>query len=233
MFATDSTAYRPFDVNRADLNIQINFGSQFWPLIHNIPRLYSALLTGMKTFGLGSRAIRTDTGDGSLGDYNVNFWLFDFRAVVKIRLDGAELHCPNLTDSDVEPLERAFIRLAECLSQAQENLPLSSYFVTVNLHGQPEGLSAKNYLAGFVRSIPDQMGPQLGNGVVFYFGNHGPVTRATVTADQLLVPDSVALRLTCLLDGSLRPDELRRTIEAELNAALNGLGLCFRPVSAS
>ena len=94
--AADSGHLILFDLEKADVRTQVNFASPFWPLVHNIPMLYSELLTRMREFGVDSHTIRTDAGDGSLGAYNVNFGLLNSQSMVRIRLENAEFQCLDL-----------------------------------------------------------------------------------------------------------------------------------------
>ena len=81
----------PFDTQRSDISIQGTFESELWCLFHDVPRLYSGLLHGLRDTGITPNSIKVDNGDGSLGGYNVQFWLFDFRVLVRVRLDRFEI----------------------------------------------------------------------------------------------------------------------------------------------
>ena len=68
-----------FNPERADLSVTVTFSGHLWPLFHNVLDLYSALLNELADFGITVSGIKSDVGDGSLGAYNVNFWLLGFR----------------------------------------------------------------------------------------------------------------------------------------------------------
>src|SRR2546428_104407 len=99
--AQGDKALLPLSLSKADVSAQVNFATPFWPLVHNIPALYSQLLGGLRDFGVSSNAIRTDAGDGSLGAYNVNFWLLNLKSFVRIRLESAEFQCRSLMPGEL------------------------------------------------------------------------------------------------------------------------------------
>jgi len=215
-----------FDVQRTDVSIQAKFRTHYWSLFHNIPALYSALLTGLGEFGVTPHGIRSDVADGSLGAYNVNFWMLNFRALVRIRLEQIEVQSNNITQSDVEPLERAFVRLTEALAGSTSDFALSSYAVDVGLHGQPTGVDPKDYLATFVRTRPRLPGPYTGSGVVFYFGEDAATMVRTLTADLSgLLPDKLYVRVFSLYKETVHPHMLRSAVEGHVRAALQSIGL--------
>lgn len=214
-----------FDVQRSDLTIQINFGKHFWPLFHNIPSFYSALLDRLGEFGVVPNSIRTDVADGSLGAYNVNFWMFNFRASVRIRLERLELQFNNILQSDLDELERVFVRLTEALAASFEGFEVASYAVDLGLHGQPLGVEPKTYLARFISNVPEGVGPHFGSGVVFYFGEEGQAPLRTITADLSgPLPGKVYVRLYSVLTGTTA-HALRGAIEEHMTIGLRSLGL--------
>lgn len=215
-----------FDVERADLSVQATFRTHFWSLFHNIPDLYSALLRELGEFGVTPNSIRTDAGDGSLGAYNVNFWMLNFRVQVRIRLEQVEIHSNNITQPDAELFERAFIRLFQALAGASREFAISGYAVDLGLHGQPTGVEPREYLASFVRRRPDLPGTYIGSGVVFYYGEDENSTIRTVTADLSgALTGKVYVRIYSLLKDTVQPQTLRGVVEGNMTAALRGIGL--------
>lgn len=128
------------------------------------------------------QGIRPDSGDGSLGGLNVNFWILQFGAIVRIRLDGIELNAPTFS-VDVDQLERAFRALDSSLHDAQKDLGYSNYVVTVGIHGRVEGTESKAFLARFTGDVPPGLGDIVGSGAVFYFEGRPPATLLSVSAD--------------------------------------------------
>ena len=76
---------RDFEIERSQLSIQVGYRSRSWMLVHEIPRLYEALLQSLADFGVVPQSIRSDSGDGSLGGYSVNIWMLNYGASVRLR----------------------------------------------------------------------------------------------------------------------------------------------------
>ncbi len=216
----------PFRVEKADLNIQFNFVEPFLPLATNMALLYVPLLDHMRQFGIGAQAIRTDAGDGSLGGFNVNFWVLQFGALVRIRLESAELHCSSLAAVNVDDVERVLLTLDEVLRAAHNELRYAGYNVTVSFHGQPVGIESREYLSRFVNNVPRDMGASIGSGVVFYFGEQPPRVIASVTLDlSAAMPDRVFVKLNSIFGSELPLRNLRQAVEQQLRLGLHGIGL--------
>lgn len=216
----------PFDVQRSDITIQVNFGAQFWPLFHNIPSLYSALLSRLKDSGVTAHHIRSDVGDGTLGAYNVNFWILAFRAQVRIRLENVEIQFNSITRQDVDAFERAFVALMGALTDAMREIQFTTYGVDFGLHGDPQGISTRDFLGRFISNVPDRLGAFIGAGVVFYFGEEAESPVRTVTADLSgAFPGKLYVRFYSLYKGTMSPETLRSAVERDATTGLESLGL--------
>lgn len=219
-----------FEVERSDLSIQATFRTHLWALFHNIPQLYSALLTELGELGVTANSIKSDTADGSLGAYNVNFWLMNFRAQVRIRLEQLEIHFTNIVQADADKSERLFLQLARALAAVNEEFAFSGYAVDIGLHGQPIGIEPKEYLARFVGRRPQLPGPYIASGAVFYFGEEGHATLRTLTADLSgLLTDKLYVRIYSVFKDTVRPERLRSTVEEHTSAALRSIDLVTTP----
>jgi hypothetical protein len=215
----------PFRVEKSELNVQLSFAAPFWPIANNIALLYSGLLNRMRDFGVTSQAIRPDSADGSLGGFNVNFWMLQFGVIVRIRLDSVELNAPAFA-GDIEQLERALIALDQALRDAQGDLRYSSYTVTVGMHGRLEGIESKSFLTSFSRNPPAGLGEMIGSGTVFYFEGRAPATLVAVTADMsAAVAGGIYIKTHGVFDGSLKPESFRVTAEQHLEQGIKALGL--------
>ena len=215
----------PFDTQRSDISIQGTFESELWSLFHDVPRLYSGLLHGLRDTGITPNSIKVDNGDGSLGGYNVQFWLFDLRVLVRVRLDRFEIDFRNTVQSDIVPVDHVLVGLVDALTASTSGFRVASYLVDLHLHGDVVGVDRNEYLGRFVKNAPD-LGPSLGSGCVFYFGDQPGAPLRTVTVDQSgVVPGKVSVRLYTLLDGSIAPGELRAVVEKEATASLAAIGL--------
>ena len=215
-----------FDVQRSDVSIQARFRTHLWSLFHNIPALYEALLTRLAEFGLTPQGIKSDVADGSLGAYNVNFWLLGFRALVRIRLENLEIQFNGVIQGDVDVLERIFVRVSEALDTSTQDFGVSSYAVDIGLHGPLTGIEPKDYVATFVTRVPPLLGPFIGSGAVFYFGEEGDTTLRTITADLSgYLPGKLYIRVYAIYKDTVRPQTLKTAVEEHMAAALRSLGL--------
>ena len=220
-----TTSGKPFRIERSELNVQLSFASPFWPLANNIAALYAGLLRHLRDFGVTSYAIRPDSADGSLGAFNVNFWMLNYGVIVRIRLDSVELNAPNF-GVDVDQLERAFRALDQSLREAQNELAYSGYVVTVGMHGRVEGMESKEFLDKFTRNAPPGLGKSMGSGAVFYFEGTPPTTLLSVSADlSAVVPGGVFVKVHSVFDESMKPEGLRGLAEQQMEQSVMALGL--------
>lgn len=220
-----TTSSKPFRIERSELNVQIGFASPFWPLANNIAALYAGLLKHLRDFGVTSYGIRPDSADGSLGAFNVNFWMLNFGVIVRIRLDGVELNAPSFA-VDTDQLERAFRALDQSLREAQHDLAYSSYVVTVGMHGRVEGIESKEFLDNLTRNAPTGLGKSIGSGAVFYFEGAPPATLLSVSADlSSVVAGGVFVKVHSVFDESMKPEGLHSSTEQQLEQSVKALGL--------
>jgi hypothetical protein len=214
----------PFRVERSEVNIQLSFANPFWPLANNISSVYSGLLDRMRDFGVTSQALRSDAGDGSLGAFNVNFWMLQFSVSVRIRLDTVEINASFPTDVDL--LERAVLALDHALRDAQPTLGYSSYSLTTSMHGRLEGTDPKQFLASFSGNAPKGLGEMVGSGTVFYFEGQPPTSLLAVSVDlSAAVAGGVFVKVHSVLDASVKPDGLRAIAEPQAEESVLALGL--------
>jgi hypothetical protein len=176
--------------------------------------------------GITVNGIKSDVGDGSLGAYNVNFWLLGFRALVRVRLERVEIQVNNLTRQDLDQLEGAVIKLIRALSKADPKSVIASYTIDLGLHGSLVGTDPKGHLGRFLRAAPNSSTPLIGCGVVFYLGADDIATVRSVTADLSgVLPGNLYVRLFSVYSNSVQPSGLRQVIDKDARDALALLGL--------
>ena len=138
------------------------------------------------------------------------------------------MRCDDLSRVNIDQLEQAFVRLTEALVAADNELTFASYGVTIELHGQPQGLGTTDYLASFA-SLPnnEELGPSLGSGALFYFGERPPVTTSNLAVDLSgVIEGKLYIRVSNVLDGTvLGPSDIRGVITERLRAGLESIGL--------
>lgn len=214
-----------FHVEKSELQAQLNFASPFWPIAQNISSLYSGLLNRMREFGVSSHSIRPDAADGSLGAFNVNFWMLQWGVIVRIRLDSVEFSAPNFA-VDPDQLEPAFLAVDQSLRDAKPDLSYSNSAVTIVMHGRLSGTEPKQFLERFVTHAPDGLGRLLGCGTVFYFEGPSPLALLSVTADlSSSVAGGLVVKVHTVFDESMKMDALRAMAEQQLERSVKALGL--------
>ena len=216
-----------FDIERSALNLHIGYRGRSWMLNDKSP-LYEALLERLSSLGASPYTIRTDTGDGSLGGYSLGISTLNYAVHLRLGLTGAELRCDDLSRVTLDQLEQVFVRLTEALVAIDESLTFASFSVNVELHGQPQGVEVKDYLATFVNAPEkDELGPPLGSGAVFYFGEHSPVTLSNVSVDfSGVLEGKLYFRAINVLDGgALEPSGVRDVAIERLKVGLEAVGL--------
>ena len=205
--------------------MQVSFASPFWPVANNTAALYAGLLKYLRDCGVTSYAIRPDSADGSLGAFNVNFWMLNFGVIVRIRLEGVELNAPSFSVG-ADELERTFRALDQSLHEAQNELAYSSYIVTVGMHGRIEGIESKEFLDKLTRNAPVSLGKSIGSGAVFYFERSSPETLLSVSADlSAAITGGVFVKVHSVFDQSMKPEGLRASAEQQLEQSVKALGL--------
>ena len=196
-----------------------------WCLFHDRPRLYSGLLHELRNTGITPNGIKVDNGNGSLGDYNVQLSLADYRGRVRIRLERFEIDYRDIMQTNMAPVEPVLVGLIKALGASTSDFRVANYIVDLHLHGDVDGVDHIEYLSRFVKNAPN-LGPSLGSGCVFYFGGQPGAPLRSVSVDMSgVVPGKVYVRLYASLDGSIAPGDLRTAVETEANASLAALGL--------
>lgn len=220
-----------FRLERSELTAQFHFASPYWLLATNIARVYAALLERMRDFGVSSQGMRSDVADGALGSFNVNFWILQYGAIVRLRLDSVEIYSPNLA-VDTDQLERAYIALEQSLREADETTSYKSSEVTVAMHGRLENMEPTKFLERFVGNRPAGLGTAVGSGAVFYFENP-PLTLSSITIDMsAVVAGGIFLKVQSVFDSTIKADALRTLATEQLERCVQALGLQLPPVGS-
>lgn len=169
-------------VLRSDLTLQVAFSQPLWQLFHNIPALYGALLKHLGERGLRTADIRTDAGDGTLGGFNVNFWLLNLGMLVRLRLESVEVQA-DLNRVAADQLAPATDALLKAVRMASPELKFLTYSVTLGIHGHLNGANINEFLAKFTTNAPAGSGPVVGSGCVFSYGQQDPIITSALTLE--------------------------------------------------
>jgi hypothetical protein len=215
-----------FSTEKADLSVTAKFTSPYWGLFHDIRQMYKALLTNLREEGVTAHSMRTEAGDGTLGGWNVTFWMLQFKVRVNVRLEQVDIQANNIAQQELDALDRAIQRVLGALAGAYPDVSFASYTVDLGFHGRLNRINTADYLSRFLRTTPQLAGRFLGCGVVLYFGPDGPATLRTATADLSgVIAGGLYVRMFAVYEGSLPATDLRRVVETDNSLVMSTLGL--------
>lgn len=221
-----------FKVAQGDLNFQANFPEPAFELFRDSLGLQRLLFTKLARHRVQLTDIRVDPGNGTLGDYSLLSYLFNFSVSVRIRLERVEIQSFDLARVDVNKLNEAGVDVLEAIRSHVPSLSFKTHVLSVGLHGKLEGISVREFLSRFVTSGPKNLGPSIGNGAVFYFGPDAERLMSAVTTDlSSLIDGGLYVRLHVIWDASKVPieglpgvgDKYLRDALTQLDLAIEGV----------
>jgi hypothetical protein len=216
---------RDFDVQRSDLTVGATFDRPLWGVLHDVPKLYAPLLQRLRRFGVGASQFRTEPGDGSLAGATLSAAVFNYTLWIRIRLEGFEINCPDLSRVPSDQLYPLIDALAGAIHDNDASIQFKSFAITLNLHGRPSETESKDFLRQFVAQVPAVDASLIGTGAAFYFGAAGERTMLTLTLDlSSSVSDGIFVRSHSVYAGTSL-DGLRDAVAEQLRITLTALGL--------
>ena len=214
-----------FTVEQSEIEIESQFASRLWSVVHDVPVLYDALLEELAWAGLSSMDLRPDGGNGAVGGAGVGVWLFAGKANARISLDGVRFQASSTEPRVVDSVDGVI----GALQRASPGLGFRSHAVSYACHGLIEDMSAAEFVHRFVpKSVSVAgFGDCLGTGAALYFGEAPPVMTATLTLDvSRVVQDGLFVRVFMVMDGGVGAGSAVRTLMKErTGAALTAVGL--------
>lgn len=214
-----------FTVEQSEIEIESQFASRLWSVVHDVPVLYDALLEELAYAGLSSMDLRPDSGNGAVGGAGVGVWLFGGQANARIGLDGVRFQTSS-TDSRVV---NSVDGVVGAIRRASPELGFRSHAVSYACHGLIEGMRAAEFVRRFVPNSVNVagFGDCLGAGAVLYFGEAPPVMTATLTLDvSRVVQEGLFVRVFVVMDGEVGAGPAVRALMKErTGAALTAVGL--------
>jgi hypothetical protein len=170
--------------------------------------------------------MKTEWGsEQTLADYHLRCFLFNFGATIRCRTERIEM------SFDVSRVSQAQVTEAvvSVLTAVATLLPDSSFRVYVTdlgLHGVVANTAARDFLKNFTKDAPT-IGPSLGAGCVFYFGQEGERLSSNLTIDlSAAVPEGVFVRTYAIWDGGkVKALDLPPAVALHLKQSLDAIGL--------
>ena len=192
-----------FTVSQADFQLEAGFSQAEFLLFRETPGLLDRLFNALEPHGARLADIKVETGSGTAAEFNVVCYLFNYWVTLRVRIDRIEIVGSQLPQEYVQKYAAAIMDALRAVRNYREHLRYRAYTLIVGLHGLVDGLPVKEYLANFVRNVPDRLGPSVGTGTVMYFGPVGERLLSTVTIDRsTVVPDGLFCRTYVLWDAN-------------------------------
>jgi hypothetical protein len=192
-----------FTVSQADFQLEAGFSQAEFLLFRETPSLLDRLFNALEPHGARLADIKVETGSGTAAEFNVVCYLFNYWVTLRVRIDRIEIVGSQLPQEYVQKYAAAIMDALRAVRNYREHLKYRAYTLIVGLHGLVDGLPVKEYLANFVRNVPDRLGPSVGTGTVMYFGPVGERLLSTVTIDRsTVVPDGLFCRTYVLWDAN-------------------------------
>jgi hypothetical protein len=182
---------------QSEAELEVRFEPRLWSLVHDVPRLYEALLTNLAGCHLSASDLRPEA-TGSVGGASLSFWLFSFNVNVTIRLEGFSVRCSQLRQVSQDQLVACVEGITTALRQAAGgNFAVQGSTLAYTCHGEVEGLPVADLIGRFVSPGPvvAGFGANNGAGAAFYYGEAAPVVSSALTVDvSRVVSGGVFLR---------------------------------------
>ena len=215
-----------FTIERQEAEIESTFSPRLWHLVHDVPVLYEALLERLANVGLSGADLRPETGDGSVGDTGLGFWLLGGKLHVQVRLDSLRLRTSALT-ADVLAAADGVVAALQQVSRG--GLRFKTHAVSYACHGSVDGMKAAEFIGQFVPKPPaiEGLGDHVGTGVAYYFGEARPTISSTLTLDaSQAIQGGLFIRFFAVVDGTAGAfPEIHALAEARVRTALESVNL--------
>lgn len=214
-----------FKVERGDLNFHANYAEPLFALWKDTDQLFQRLFSSLSKHGLQLTDLKWNQL-GSVGDVQLNFYLFNFAVGVRVRIDRIEVETFDIRKVDQEQLERAVIDLIGALRSHKPELSFTAYSLAIGYHGKLATGSASDFTRALT-AAPRDLGMQAGAGAVFYYGPEEGRVSSAVTADlSAVIADALFFRTLVVWDASrVALDELRVQMTGYMERVFDRFGL--------
>lgn len=172
-----------FKVTQGDLTFQSDFIQPVFDLFRDSWGLQRQLFMRMARHGVRLTDIKPERGNGSVGDFNIVCFLFNFSVTVRIRLERVEILCFDLARVPVNMLNEAGVDALEAVTSHVPGVNFKTHTLSLGLHGTLEGMSTQEFISRFVAKGPENLGRPIGSGIVFYYGPQEEQLTSSITLD--------------------------------------------------
>lgn len=173
-----------FTVLQGDVSIQVDFADPTFALMVEPSALQYAIFQQLSSrFGLRLVDMRPEVGSGNLADLGLFCWLAQYSTSVRVKAERLEVTCTDSSRLTQAQFVDVTLNSLEALKR-WASAPYKTYTLNSNLHGTIEGTSTKDFLLRLTPKLPQNLGPLIGSGVVFYYGPEADRLNSFVTLDQ-------------------------------------------------
>lgn len=216
-----------FHVARADLYFEAGFNEPELGFFRDTAELLRQLFKSLEPHGARLSDIRVERGGGSIADFHVLCYLFNFWMTIRIRVDRIEIICSEFPQDHVEKFSAAIVDTLGAVHSFMPALSFRAYALVIGLHGTLEGNSTERFLSRFAAHIPTGLGPSVGSGTVMYFGPESERQMCALTVDRsAVVQDALFVRMHVVWDGKkVESQNLPKIADTFVRQALSDIGL--------
>ena len=215
-----------FRIVQAEAELEVRFQPRLWTLIHDVPRLYEALLVRLADSGLSASDLRPG---GSGATSSLSFWLFNYNVDVTLRLEGFSVKCNQIKQGTRDQVAKAVEAVMVAIQDVSgQSFSSPGCTISYSAHGEVLGSSGQPLIGRFVQATPEVIGfgPSSGAGAAFYYGEALPLLSSALTVDaSRVVPNGIFVRVVLVMGPLTSILEHIGTAIARVESALSSLDL--------
>ena len=118
-----------FAIERGKLQLDANYTEPMFALWRETDQLFQRLFVGLSKYGLRLTDLKWDQGANSVGDVQLNFYLFNFAVAVRIRIDRLEVELFDVKKVSFDQLAEATLDVVAALRAHRPDLAFVAYSV--------------------------------------------------------------------------------------------------------
>lgn len=189
-------------VSQAELSFQADFSEPAFDIFRDAASLNRRMFSKLSKFGLRLSDIKPERGNGSLADLHLRCSLFNFSVTINVRAERVEVNCFDKNVIGSKSFPDAVVEALEAVQTHVPSVPFRTYTWSLALHSLLTGVSQADFLAKFSAGRPEELGPSIGSGTVFYYGPDAERLMSSVTIDlSTLLRDHVFIRAQVVWDA--------------------------------
>lgn len=212
-----------FQAKQGDRLLKLTFKEPLFSLFADFPALCREVYPRLQPFGLQTSGLRLESAGENLGEIHLRCEI-PGSATARVWIDRLEVW------SDVFRLSQAnhaefMAHLLEGIASHQPSL--QGFDADLRVHGSLDTKTSNEFLETWAGRVPENLGPNLGSGVVFYFGPHAGRSISSVTLDNsALVQGGLFIRTRAVGDAAaLGGRELGEIADSYFLNVLHEVGL--------